>query len=234
MADINLQEVTHKLYEKLKPSGWGDVLKTFILSKDFEDILSTLMDEMNTGKRFTPPIKLLFRAFEECPYDKLKVVVVGQDPYPYLNVPDGIAFSCSFGEPQASLRYIFGSIEETVYSGQEYKRDPDLKRWSQQGVLMLNTALTTRVGLAGTHVKLWEPFIAFLLDMLKVEKQALVYAFLGNRAKEWIPHVDMAWNHVYSADHPASAAHRAAKSWNSNNIFNNINRHLKEGEKIVW
>ena len=79
LESVNIQEVQAKLYERLKPSGWGDKLKGFLLSDDFNRILSTLLIEAKDGKRFTPVVKQLFRAFEECPYDKLKVVMIGQD-----------------------------------------------------------------------------------------------------------------------------------------------------------
>jgi len=76
---VNLKEVQLKLYEQLKPSGWADKLKMFILSDEFYTILDTLLKQSMEGKKFTPTIKHLFRAFEECPYDKLRVIFVGQD-----------------------------------------------------------------------------------------------------------------------------------------------------------
>jgi uracil DNA glycosylase len=79
LSTVNLEEVKTKLYEKLKPSGWGDKLKTFILSDDFDKILQYLLNESKSGKHFTPVLKQVFRAFEECPYNELKVVMIGQD-----------------------------------------------------------------------------------------------------------------------------------------------------------
>lgn len=76
---INLDDIKAKLYEKLKPSGWGDKLKTFIMSDDFDKILRKLSSEVKDGQRFTPVLKQVFRAFEECPYKDLKVVMIGQD-----------------------------------------------------------------------------------------------------------------------------------------------------------
>src|SRR3972149_6188064 len=96
MADVvNITDVQQKLYERLKLSGWANILKGFLLSEDFRTILEYLYKESIQGRRFTPRIKQLFRAFEECPYKDLKLVIMGQDSYPYLNVADGIAFSCS-------------------------------------------------------------------------------------------------------------------------------------------
>jgi uracil DNA glycosylase len=79
LENVDLRDTQIKLYERLKPSGWGDVLKTFLLSTDFESILETLLKQAKEGKRFTPQLKLVFKAFEECPLKDLKVVVIGQD-----------------------------------------------------------------------------------------------------------------------------------------------------------
>ncbi len=79
VESVNLEDVKIKLYNKLKPSGWGDKLKTFLMSSDFDKILVSLMTETQQGKRFTPPLKQVFRAFEECPYNKLSIVMIGQD-----------------------------------------------------------------------------------------------------------------------------------------------------------
>lgn len=76
---VNIEEVKMKLYENLKPSGWGDKLKSFILSSDFDKIMNHLLEDARKGKRFTPVLKQVFRAFEECPLNQLKVVILGQD-----------------------------------------------------------------------------------------------------------------------------------------------------------
>ena len=76
---MNLEEIKQKLFEKLEPSGWARVFKSFIFSSDFDYILTQLYNNTQEGKRFTPPLKQVFRAFEECPYGKLQVVFIGQD-----------------------------------------------------------------------------------------------------------------------------------------------------------
>ena len=83
---IDIEEIKKKLYENLKPSGWHRVLRMFIFSSDFDNILLQLIKQTRDGKRFTPKVKQLFRAFEECPYTDLKVIIIGQDPYPQLGV----------------------------------------------------------------------------------------------------------------------------------------------------
>lgn len=233
---INLKDIQFKLYEKLKPSGWADKLKGFLLSDSFYNILEILYKEAQEGKRFTPPLKQIFRAFEECPYNELKVIMIGQDPYPYLNVADGIAFSCGNDKKiQASLRYIFKDIETNVYPNEGYTWDPDLARWSNQGVLLLNTALTTSVNKVGQHYQLWQPFIAYVLDTLAFSDNGLVYVFMGKKAQEWMKSVPQS-NHLLTSTHPAFAAHTGAESWDSNNLFGRINAILKKyyGKEIVW
>lgn len=235
MSKINLSDIQMKLYEKLKPSGWGDKLKLFLLSEDFYYILEKLLQESQSDIRFTPTLKQVFRAFEECPYNDLRVVIIGQDPYPKAGVADGISFSCSNdGKIQASLRHIFSEIERTIYDGEVYERNPDLSRWSSQGVLMLNTALTTQTGKIGTHVELWKPFMTFLLDMLASYLSGVVYVFLGNKAKSWAPLVP-ATNYKLFTTHPASAAYRGGE-WNSGDIFNSVNKILKKNNNsyIEW
>lgn len=234
MSGVNLEDVQQKLYEKLVPSGWGNKLKTFILSDDFRSILETLLQESQAGNRFTPVIKQLFRAFEECPYNELKVVVIGQDHYPKANIADGIAFSCSnTGEVQASLRNIFKELDRTVYS-EGHTHDPDLARWSNQGVLMLNTALTTQIGKIGVHVELWKPFIAFLLDMLAFHNSGIIYVFMGAKAREWAKMVPVN-NYKFFTLHPAAASYSGGE-WNSGNMFNQIAMILKRDMNfdIVW
>jgi uracil-DNA glycosylase len=76
---IDLEEIKQKLFTILEASGWSAILKPFIFSGDFDNILIELVKLSNEGKRFTPPLKQVFRAFQECPYDELKVVVMGQD-----------------------------------------------------------------------------------------------------------------------------------------------------------
>lgn len=235
MSTIDLKEIQQKLYERLKPSGWADKLKGYLLSDDFYKVLLTLYGEASEGHRFTPVLKQLFRAFEECPYNELKVVVIGQDPYPKAGQADGISFSCSnTGQVQASLRFIFGEIEHTVYP-EGYERDPDLTRWSNQGVLMLNTALTTRAGKIGMHVELWKPFMEYLFDMLNNYNNGLVYVFMGAKAKAWKDHINKN-NFKFFTTHPASAAYQGSQRWDSGNVFNQVNKVVKSHYKteIKW
>lgn len=232
---IDLEELKEKLLLKLEPSGWKPVLKSFIESSDFDNIIKQLVRLTKDGKRFTPTLKQLFRAFEECPYDKLKVIMVGQDPYPQLGVADGIAFSCSNTmELQPSLRYMLDEINRKVYNGHPGSLDVDLTRWANQGVLLLNTALTTTVGKVGQHYVIWKPFMAYIFDHLTWNNSGLVYVYMGKQAQEWADCVNDN-NHKFYTTHPASAGYNNT-SWDSKNVFNEINTILKKmyNEEITW
>lgn len=227
---VTVEDLQQKLYEKLKPSGWGDKLKTFVLSQDFESIIKTLMKESSEGRRFVPEMRYIFGAFEACPYKDVKVVWFGQDPYPYFGVPDGIAFSCSrTGKVEKSLQYMFKEIEDTVYPTEGYEWNPDLSRWSKQGILMLNTGFTVAVEKPGSHLELWRPFITFLLDMLRSYNPGLIYVFSGQKAADLVnllEEKDEPFT-LYST-HPASAAYRKDAKWDSDNLFNKISNLVKK------
>jgi uracil-DNA glycosylase len=235
MPNINHDEVVSKMSEMLKDSGWHSVLKGFLVSEDFKNILVTLARAVAEDKRFTPPLKQVFRAFQECPYDKLRVIMIGQDPYPQLGVADGIAFSCgNTGKPEASLRYMLHAVNDTVYDGKHDVKlaDPSLARWSNQGVLMLNTALTTEVGKIGKHFDIWQPFIAYLIDMLSKNDRALTWVFMGKQAQALSDMVDD-HHHILTCSHPASAAYQKQQKWDCNNIFNDVNTLLTD-TPVVW
>jgi uracil-DNA glycosylase len=236
---MTIQDLQKKLYDKLEKSGWGDKLKIFLLSDDFGKILTELYKDTQNGKRFTPSLKDVFRAFEECPYDKLKVVIIGMDPYVQIGVADGIAFSCSKSEkPQPSLRFLLQNVDDTLYASHNtpIHWDLDLKRWSNQGVLLLNTALTCEIGNTGSHINLWKPFIVTLLDSLNSYNTGIIYVFLGNKAKEWHGLINSATNYKFFATHPATAAYKNAKKWDSGNLFVNLNTLLIKlyNEPIIW
>lgn len=232
--EVNSKELQEKLHQRLANSGWGDKLKGFTLSKDFRDILDTLISDTNEGKRFVPSLKYIFRAFEECSYADTRVIILGQDPYPQIGIPDGLAFSCSLTDKaQPSLEYMIGEIKRTVYPNKDYTIT-DLLPWSNQGILLLNSALTVINRQPNSHYLLWRPFIVYLIDTLiwNTEKEDVVWVFMGNKAKEYMDIIPDNFNKL-SCTHPASAAHNKLESWDSGDIFNLINNRIK-GDKIIW
>ena len=234
--DLEIDEIKQKLFDKLEPSGWGRIFKSFIFSSEFDDILIKLYKLSIEGKRFTPTLKQIFRAFEECPYNELQIVIVGQDPYPQVGVADGIAFSCSnTNRLQPSLRYILDEVNKTVYNGEKISEDLDLKRWSNQGILLLNTALTTEVGKIGAHYDIWKPFTAYLLDWLNNYNPGLIYVYMGKKAEEWSVLTNDNTTYKFTVKHPASAAYSGSK-WDSDNIFMRTRAIVKKmsGKTINW
>jgi uracil-DNA glycosylase len=236
ISSVNLQDVKQKLYKKLEISGWDDKLRSFLLGTEMDKILDILLKEAMDGKRFTPPMKHVFRAFEECPYDKVNVVIIGQDPYPQIETADGLAFSCSIKDKtEVSLQHIFKAIKESV--PEEYQ-DPNptnnLDRWAKQGVLLLNSAFTCTIGKPGTHYLLWRPFLINVIDSMIWSKPDMVYVFLGKKAQDYMDLIPDTGCKI-AVEHPAAAAYKGS-IWDCGDMFNKINQCLEiQGKsKIIW
>ena len=234
---VDLEEIKLKLIEKLVLSGWSSKLRGFLQSSDFDKVLETLYNLREDGKRFTPPLKHVFRAFEECPVDKLRVVMIGQDPYPQFGVADGLAFSCSNTEkPQPSLKNIFEAVDSTVYDNERREYDLNLTRWANQGVLLLNSALTCQVDKVGSHYAVWQEFIAYLMDILNFTDSGLIFVLMGKQAQE-LEGLIGDHHHIIKVSHPASAAYTKT-TWDCGNMFNEINKIISGQNgpdfKIIW
>lgn len=238
---VNIPDIQERVFKKLTEYGWGEALKYFIKGDDYYKIMKTLAHEVSIGKRFTPRVAESINAFRYCNYDDLKVVLIGQDPYPQFGVADGLAFSCSVKmKPEASLRYILKAIDKTVYPDRkpdllDYSNRCDLKPWARQGVLLLNTALSTEIGKAGSHQELWKPFIGSLIDHFNHHKPGLIYILLGKKAQEWEDMIEDTAK-ILKASHPASAAYSKLQDWDCNDVFNETNKLLGDQElpEIVW
>jgi len=234
---MEIQKIRIQFKEKLKPSGWDRVLNDFIDSSNFEILMTTLY-KLHADGKITPGIKQVFRAFYECPYKDLAVVIIGQDPYPQENVADGLAFSCSnTGVIQPSLKVIFQEIQDTVYkpiNENWYACEPDLTRWAKQGMLLMNTAFTTEVGKIAMHYDIWKPFVEYLFKKLVDMNTGLVYVFMGQAAREWAKKIPES-NYKLFCYHPASACYSGGE-WESNDVFNRISELVesKIGTKIIW
>jgi uracil-DNA glycosylase len=236
---MNVKEIQEKFMNKLSDAAespyesWVDALWNTVNSKAFSDPLLALAKEVDNGKKFTPKFPDLLKAYEMCPYRDLKVVIVGQDPYPQEGVADGIAFSCSkTNKEQPSLRYIFDELQRQY---PDATRDCDLSRWSKQGVLMLNTALTCEVDNIGAHVNIWKHWSQCIFGhILTDHPKILEFVFMGAKAKPFAKYVPNDHNKHFVA-HPAAAAYRGGK-WDSDNLFKKINKNLiNNGEEpINW
>lgn len=235
MITANLNIIQKQLIDSLEKSEWKKYLYPFVAGREFLNILECLLTEANAGRRFTPKIKLLLKCFEECPQKDLKVVIIGQDPYFRINIADGLAFSCSNTMTlQKSLTYIYKEIQRTVYNNDYVSYNPDLKVWANQGVLLLNSAFTTQIDIAGTHYKIWESFLQFIIEVLNT-MQPTVFILLGKKANSYRPFISE--NHyVLSTTHPAFAGYNQSNNWDCNDVFNKANVFLKEryNQTIKW
>ncbi len=237
--EIDVEDIKLKLYERLKSSGWAGPLKSFLLSDQMSTILKQLEKESLEGRKFTPRLKQVFRSFEQCPYDKLSSVMLLQDPYPFLvnnvTVADGIAMSCGNTlRIQPSLSYVHEAIGRTVYN-EPFRGPLDLAVWANQGLLLLNIALTTTIGKVGAHYMLWREFLAFLLDHLSWHKPGLAWVFAGKKSQEYMRLVNDNC-YKFTCIHPAAAAYQQAPTWDCNNVFVKLNEAIKkEGRpEIIW
>ncbi|MBI3572147.1 uracil-DNA glycosylase [Candidatus Kaiserbacteria bacterium] len=172
-----------------------------------------------------PPPKYIFRAFDLCPFDKVKVVILGQDPYHGKGQANGLCFAVSGGTTlPPSLQNIFKEIESDVDKPLVH-RDGDLTRWAVQGVLLLNATLTVRAHLAGSHQgKGWERFTDAAVRALSEERERLVFILWGNYAKQKGAHIDRAKHLVIESAHPSPFS--AANGFFGSKPFSRANAYL--------
>jgi len=155
------------------------------------------------SRRVFPPAAKIFRAFDECPFERVKVVILGQDPYHGAGQANGLCFSVDQGvATPPSLLNIFKEIESDL--GHAVSRDADLTRWARQGVLLLNATLTVREGVAGSHQnKGWEEFTDAAVRALNQQRDGLVFLLWGNYARRKGAGIDRARHLVLESAHPS-------------------------------
>lgn len=182
-----------------------------------------------------PPGKLVFNAFNLCPFDKVKVVIIGQDPYHEMGQAMGLSFSVPQGVMMPpSLINIFKEIEMDL--GTPMPANGDLTRWAKQGVLLLNATLTVRAHQAGSHQrKGWEEFTDAAIRALSAERSNLVFILWGGYARSKKALIDTSKHLVLESVHPSPlSANRGG--WFGNHHFSRCNDYLKAHgiEPIQW
>lgn len=180
----------------------------------------------------------VFRAFKLCPYKELKIVFLGQDPYPQKGIATGILFGNSKETPEDKLSPSLEVIKECCINYEiphgPIEFDNTLESWAKQGILMINSALTCKVNEIGSHVMMWRKFIATLLKNLSYRETGIIYVLFGKQAQTFEPYINCQYNHIIKIEHPAYFA-RSNKIM-PYRVFTDINKLVKDqyGETIHW
>ena len=198
----------------------------------FVDLTNFVKSEYTQFQCF-PPGKYIFNAFNLCPFDDVKVVIIGQDPYHEIGQAHGLSFSVNDGvQFPPSLINIFKEIEMDL--GKPMPNSGNLTRWAQQGVLLLNATLTVRAHAAGSHQrKGWETFTDAAIKALSDERENLVFILWGGYARSKKSLIDMSKHLVLESVHPSPlSANRGG--WFGNHHFSRCNAYLEEhGKKAI-
>lgn len=214
--------------------SWKEELKAEFDKPYFEDLIEFVKSEYKSHAVY-PPGKLIFNAFDACPFDQCKVVILGQDPYHGPGQANGLSFSVNDGVPKPpSLLNIFKEINEDV--GVSVPSSGNLERWAKQGILMLNSTLTVRAGEAGSHQKKgWETFTDAVIKKISDEKENVVFLLWGKYAQDKGKIIDESKHHVLKAKHPSPLAAKWG-GWFGSKNFSQTNEYLKSigKEAIAW
>ncbi len=186
---------------KIAPD-WKALLEEEFSKPYFEELTRFVKEEYAT-RRIYPRGSNIFRAFDKCPLDKLKVVIIGQDPYHGPGQAHGLCFSVDEGVPHPpSLQNIFKEVASDI--GTPIPSSGNLDRWAEQGVLLLNSVLTVREHEAASHAgKGWEQFTDAVVRRIAQEKQGVVYLLWGSYAQRKGAMVDPQRNCILKAVHPS-------------------------------
>lgn len=189
--------------------SWKDALKEEFDKEYFVSLVSKLHAEKSEGKTIFPPGALIFRAFDLCPMDKVKVVILGQDPYHGYGQAMGLSFSVPKDVPAPpSLKNIFKEIEGDL--GIRMSGSPDLEPWARQGVLLLNAVLTVRSGEPTSHSAIgWQTFTDAVIKLISEKCEGVVFLLWGNYARSKAPLIDTSRHYVLEAAHPSPLARGA-------------------------
>ena len=200
----------------------------------FAELTKNVRQEYQSGVCY-PPGKLIFNAFNLCPFDKVKVVIIGQDPYHEPGQAMGLSFSVPDGVMMPpSLQNIFKEIEQDL--GKPVPHTGDLTRWAEQGVLLLNATLTVRAHIANSHQRLgWSLFTDAAIKALNAHRENIVYMLWGGFARSKKSYIDANKNCILESVHPSPlSANRGG--WFGQHQFSRCNEYLKEKgfKEIDW
>lgn len=183
--------------------SWKTALKDEFSKPYFELLKTFLVAEKKSGQKVFPPGKLIFNAFDTTPFDEVKVVILGQDPYHGPRQAHGLCFSVTKDVPTPpSLKNIYKEIESDL--GHPVPNHGNLEKWASQGVLLLNAILTVRAHQAASHRgKGWEQFTDAAIKQLNAEREGLVFILWGGFAKKKASMIDANKHLVLTSVHPS-------------------------------
>ena len=214
-------------------SGWKKLLTEEMNKPYFEKIGHNLQTIKDKEEIILPPHDLIFEAFNRTPLNKIKIIILGQDPYHKVGQAMGLSFSVPKGvTTPPSLRNIYKEMNTDV--GSDIPTHGDLKKWADQGVLLLNAILTVSQGQAGSHRKIgWQAFTDRVIELLSAEKEHLVFMLWGNFAKEKSNLIDASKHLILKAAHPSPLARGA---YFGSKHFSQANAYLTEHniDPIDW
>jgi len=220
--------------EKVKiETSWKSKLKEVFEQDYFDNIGNFLKAEKNAGKTIYPPGPLIFNAFELTPFEKVKVVIIGQDPYHNPGEAMGLSFSVPKDKRiPPSLRNIYKELHTDV--GMEIPNHGDLTSWAGQGVFLLNAMLTVEHKKAGSHKKIgWQDFTNAVIKILSDKKEDLIFLLWGRFAQSKKEYIDETKHYVLEAAHPSPLARDAFMGCKHFSRTNEILEKLGK-EKINW
>ena len=213
--------------------SWKQALQSEFDKDYFVNLTEFVRNEYKTILTF-PPASLIFNAFDQCPFDDVKVVIIGQDPYHGDGQAHGLCFSVNDGVAfPPSLLNIFKEIERDL--GKPTPASGNLTRWAQQGVLLLNATLTVQAHMAGSHQNRgWEAFTDAAIRKLATEKEHLVFMLWGSYAQKKGDFINSNRHLVLKSVHPSPLS--AYRGFIGNSHFSLANKYLHENgqAEINW
>ncbi len=214
-------------------TDWKELLQEEFDKPYFEELIRFVKEEYAT-RRIYPRGSNIFRAFDKCPVDRLKVVIIGQDPYHGPNQAHGLCFSVADGVPHPpSLQNIFKEV--AADTGAPIPASGNLDRWAEQGVLLLNAVLTVREHEAASHAgRGWEQFTDAVVRRINERKRGIVYLLWGSYAQRKGAIADPTQNCILKAVHPSPLS--AYRGFLGCKHFSQANDYLiKTGQTpIIW
>lgn len=213
--------------------SWKAVLANEFEKPYFQELTNFVRSEYRSHTVY-PPAKLIFNAFDQCPFDQLKVVILGQDPYHGPGQAHGLCFSVNEGIPfPPSLRNIFKELKGDI--DKPIPESGSLIDWAKQGVLLLNATLTVRAGQAGSHQKKgWEDFTDAVIHRINEQKEHVVFILWGSYAIRKGEFIDQQKHLVLTSVHPSPLS--ASRGYFGNHHFSRTNEFLavKGLKPIAW